>query len=86
MVSSPDDIAPSARSAPPLSADAVLVEAKPDMEMKPTMEYARPPEPQRTQEVDFKTPFSDSPVPVRCPVCQQRTVSKTRNVSGGYTL
>ena len=82
MVSSPDDIALSARSAPPL-ADAV--EPKANIGIKSTMEYAQPSEPQRQQDIDYRVPFGDSPVPVHCPVCQQRTVSKTTNVSGGYT-
>ena len=81
FVSSPDDIAPSARSAP--LADAV--EPKANIGTKSTMEYAQPSEPQGQQGVDYRVPFGDSPVPVQCPVCQQRTVSKTTNVSGGYT-
>ena len=83
VVSSPDDIAPSARSAAPPPADAL--EPKANNGAKSTMEYAMPSEPQHQQGVDYKVPFGDSPVPVQCPVCQQRTVSKTKNVSGGYT-
>lgn len=53
----------------------------------PTMEYAQPSGPeQQQQRIDYKTPFCATPVPVQCPVCKQRSVSKTKHVSGGYTL
>ena len=70
---SPDDIAP------PLADEPTAT--------KSTMEYAEPQQRQQQQEgdVDYRVPFCDSPVPVQCPACGQRTVSKTRNVSGGYT-
>ena len=49
------------------------------------MVYPRPLEPAQQQRVDYSVPFRDSSIPVHCPVCQRRTVSKTKNVSGGYT-
>ena len=38
------------------------------------------------QNIDYQIPFNEDPVPVQCPVCQQRTMSKTKHVAGGYTL
>lgn len=74
-----EDIGPSRHLAPP--ADA---QRKANATQSP-MEYARPSEPGYQQRIDYKIPFGDTSVPVQCPACQQRTVSKTNNVSGGYT-
>ncbi|KAL9091312.1 MAG: hypothetical protein Q9165_004946 [Trypethelium subeluteriae] len=42
----------------------------------------RPP-PQR---IDYQVPFGSEPVPVHCPVCQQKTLSTTEPVMGGITF
>lgn len=78
--STPDEAAPPTRSAPIVDPEHTA------NGMMHTMEYARLFEPQYQQRIDYKAPFGDSPVPIQCPTCQQRTISKTKNVSGGYTL
>lgn len=40
-------------------------------------------QPRAQPQTDHSVPFGDTSVPVRCPVCQQRTFTKTNPVSGG---
>ncbi|KAM0805088.1 LITAF-like zinc ribbon domain-containing protein [Usnea florida] len=53
--------------------------------MRSTMEYAPQMTLQPQQKIDYQIPFGETSVPVQCPVCGQRSVSKTKGVSGGYT-
>ena len=35
--------------------------------------------------IDYQIPFGSKPIPIYCPVCQQKTTSKVDTVTGGIT-
>ena len=54
---------------------------------QPAMNYAIAlPHTPSQQKIDYEVPFGPVPVPVRCPTCQQQTISKIKFVTGGITL